>query len=147
MLNNHGLGTKEAVFMVCIILFCLLLAVYYAEVVSLSLGKENNTPKETKVEKYQSKKTEKNTVDKTEYIKYENKMIDATDRYLKFYEYELDGENLIIDLKTLVKFGFIENMVDVKDGSVCDGRSVVSGSSKNYSIKTYLDCSNYKTNG
>lgn len=139
MMNNHGISLREMLIFLCILLFCLLLAIFYGEYLANNSFdmKENNNYVEKQEEKHNDNK-------KQYYLNYEDKMIDAAKRYIEFNKYESFSNDVIITLNSLISSGFIEKLYD--NGEVCSGYVVIKENNGNIDIEKYLECPNYVTN-
>lgn len=138
-MNNSGFGTKETILMFCIIIFCMLMVGFCYEIFKGSIddGEPQVTTKVSGV-----KKEKQQNVDKDYYIKYEEKLEKASLKYVDFYDYNLTNDNIRVDLQTLIKFGFMEKVVDSKDKTECSGYALVN---KNRTPVGYIKCSSYET--
>ncbi len=159
-LNNHGWGDKEFIISIVAMLVVLLVVVINVHRLYDALDTPYSTNDNTPVEK-EEKKQETNTESKEQtsepvevvynedyYKKYQNKMIDATRNYVIYASPSIPSEGLRVDLSTLVSKNYIESLNDMLDGSVCEGYSFVKlNNDSSLNIKTYLNCSNYVTEG
>ena len=91
---------------------------------------------------------------KLTYDKYEERMIAATENYIKGKEPKEEGQTLIVELSDLVEGGYIKSAEKLLDDTTCRGSVTVrrNGSSieetkggyLNYTVS--LECDNHKTN-
>ena len=148
MMNNHGISIREMALLLCILLFCLFMACFYGEMFitkdSFVATKESNvTGVETGNVESKKDDNEGDTNNLGIYKKYESKMIDATKRYMKFYNYEAISDDIIVTLNSLIELGFIEKMYD--DNTVCSGYVRISDDNGSFNYNEFLECPNYKT--
>ena len=167
-LNNHGWGTAEFIFsIVAILVFLLIVAFNVHNLYGSFDNNETNSNTSSNNTNNQSNNTNKvsESVDNNDvsedtnneqdveynasyYADYQSKMIDATRNYVIYSTPSIPEEGLKVDLLTLINKNYIDPLKDMVDGTECNGYSMVyleADSSLN--IKTYLNCSNYVTEG
>ena len=167
-LNNHGWGTAEFVFSIVAILVFLLIVAFNVHNLYGSFDNtetnnntsSNNTSNQSNNTNKVSENVDNNDVSEdtnneqdveynaSYYTDYQSKMIDATRNYVIYSTPSIPGEGLKVDLLTLINKNYIDSLKDMVDGTECNGYSMIfleADSSLN--IKTYLNCSNYVTEG
>ena len=171
-LNNHGWGSKEFLFSIVAILILLLVVAVnvhrlYDALDNTSYNSSSDTTNnndsnvDTSNTDNNSDINSNDNQDSNEddtreeivyneqyYIDYQNTMINATKNYIIYSSPSIPQEGLIVDLSTLINNNYINSLNDMLDGSVCSGYSkVFLSSDSSLDIKTYLNCSNYVTEG
>lgn len=153
-LNNHGWGYRDMIIYSCLILIVLLVCAYNINYLYTGLTTDNNNNnnvtnvQDTDEEVIQTK-PQIQVVDYNYYNQIEYKIRIATLNYLNDYKYELTGQILKTTLDSLVDLGYMEKVYDQNGNNVCTGysNSYVDGSTGEYVIKPYVNCSNYRTEG
>ena len=154
-LNNHGWGIKELIIYLCILLSFLLIAMFF---INSLYNDIEQTQKDTQKENLnQNNLYEKSNeidieeeqieIDFNYYENLEQQLYNATLQYLINGEIPEDTKYTTINIKTLIKKGYIDNLVD-ENNKFCEGYSNVAIDSINdYSIKSYIKCEEYTTDG
>ncbi len=176
-LNNRGWGTKDLIISGVVIMILLLIVVFNVNRLYKSLELEQtasspytkiNEKVEDKIEKrkkYTNTENEDNNEqpnDNTEdnpnyelsemdleyYKNYETRLQDSTRKYIIDTNYQVNGEQDLINLNDLIDGGYISELHDINDNSICNGYSIVQLLEDNrISIKPYIICTSYKTEG
>lgn len=159
-LSNHGWGMKEMILYCCVLLTCLLVAVFLINslyngleksgnsVPSNNLNYLGNTNEKVKVpDKNENQDPpKKQEIDLAYYKKLEDKLYFATEKYLQDYQYDLSTHILKVDLNTLIQLGYMEKVID-SNGSTCTGYSNVLDESGTPKVYAYIKCMEYSTKG
>lgn len=144
MLNNHGWGMRDMIIYLCILILFLLFASYSINTLYENIGNNNV------VDKYGSSEESERAFDLQYYRDLEYELISATFDYLANYyaDPSVVLHNTKINVQELVNHDFIDDLYDQFGNNVCEGYSIVDRNEKgNFVVKSYINCSNYKTEG
>lgn len=158
-MGNHGWGMREMIIYLCVFAIILIFVAFsinslYKRMERDMKDAKNNQP--TIVEPVQEEKPKKEpvveqprAVDYTYYHNLEAKLYEATYQYLINNPTEIGSGILKIEANSLINLGFMDKMYNDNKTSECTGYSnvYVQEGSTEYTIKSYVRCDNYSSNG
>lgn len=125
MLNKNGWGLQEMLILSGILIIFLVIAIYFIYTMYSEIDFMGNDY----------------------YVNMEKDLESNTREYLdKYYDGVLTSDDVIIAEEVLEQKGLGVNLVD-KVGNMCSGYAVANKSKGNISVKGYIDCGKYKTDG
>ena len=136
-LNNKGWGLTYLIVAGCIILLVLI----------ISSIRINNLIKESKKSHKEPESVETKDVSYSAFYKtLEEELEKAGDSYSLYHETLIDNatDHVYVTYNTLKEEGYISSLPDPEGSSSCDGFVIIYN---DYSIKSYINCQNYKTDG
>ncbi len=149
-LNNHGWGMRDMIIFTCILILFLLLANYLISALydSITPPENNNQTVQTPIveQKEDEQPIDKNLYDYEYYKNLEVKLRLATYYYLTDTKPNLTQNIEKITLEFLINKGYLSEIYDQYGERQCQGYSNVY-QDDDYTIKTYIKCSNYITEG
>ena len=157
-LGNHGWGMREMIIYLCIFtIFLIFIAIsinsLYKKIEDDTKDSDNN--QSTIVEPAPEQSKDNPEIDKTRSVDYsyyheeERKIYNATIRYLEDKPTETGRGVFRIDDSTLVSLGYMGKIYNDIGTTQCTGYSnvYVQEGEANYTIKSYIRCDNYATEG
>lgn len=155
-MNNHGWGLREMIIYMCIFAIILLFVAFSINALYKRIDRDSkNRPKETViVEPVEEKpkvepEVKPRAVDYSYYHDLENKVYEATLKYLKDYPTIIDDDILKVTSDSLVNLGYIDELYNDIKSEKCTGFSNVytDDVTKNYVVRSYITCDNYTSEG
>ena len=154
-LGNHGWGVRDMIIYTCILLLFLLVAVYSVNSLYKNIdlsNKQNNqvsSPNDSENDAVDTGvEEEKIMVDYTYYEAIEKRLRNATFNYLEENPYTNEEDILKVTLDMLIQRDYIDVIYDQTGENVCSAYSnVYNDANDNYVVKSYINCSNYRTEG
>ncbi len=125
-LNNKGWGMSEMMFFWALLAFFLLIAIFYI------------------YKWYDAFDIDHKHLDQYELL--EMKAESAANKYVLQNSFEEDTNTIRVSLDELINSGYLEDIRDVEDNTLCEGYVEVS-IDDSISSKGYISCSNYETKG
>ena len=136
--KSRGFGTEEMILGICLFIIGLLIVAFMmptSEIYKRNIPEEKNTSK-----KYE--------INYNYYYKLEEKMNEATRKYISDNNINLIIGELEFSLSDLSREGYIKELKDNNTKNKCDGYSVVVFNDNNYeTINSYIKCDEYTTEG
>lgn len=151
-LDNRGWGYRDMIIYSCILLFCLLLSVYFVNSLYNDLEKSAerqkiNSSSSDVVEVPKKEDKEDNKIDYSYYFDLEDKLKEATIKYIKNENVDLSNGLVTINSSILVDKGYLKDFYD-QYGVRCGGYSnVLVEENYEYSVQSYILCNDYSTAG
>ncbi len=154
-MNNHGWGLRDMIIYMCIFAIILIFVAFSINALYKRIDRDSkNKPQETVVVEPEEKKPEPEevqprAVDYSYYHDLENKIYDATIKYLDDYPTTIENDVLKITADTLVSLGYMDELYNDIKSDKCTGFSNVytDAVSNNYVVRSYVMCDNYTSEG
>lgn len=144
-MNNKGFGLNEMIIYSTIILVFLLIATFY--VISLYSEINSDGIKKSELPTNENVVTETNSSKDSvkeelpNYLSYEQELESASFNYLEDNEMVVNNE-MRLEYDNLLNSGYVSKMNDN-----CSGYVIVYPQDNNFSVKSYIKCDNYMTEG
>lgn len=151
-LDNRGWGYRDMIIYSCILLFCLLLSVYFVNSLYNDLEKSAerqkiNSSSSDVVEVPKKEDKDDIKIDYSYYFDLEDKLKEATTKYIKNENVDLSNGLVTINSSILVDKGYLNDFYD-QYGVRCGGYSnVLIEENSEYSVQSYILCNDYSTAG
>lgn len=155
-LDNRGWGLREMLIYSSLLLVFLLIATVRLSALYDDVGKSkedskinvSNSNENNNIDSSNSDDSSDDLKDKYDlqyYYDYEDKMVEATQKYLKINDYNIDNDTVKLDLLTLIDFELIYRLYDKGSNVRCEGYVLIIYENSRYAIKPYLSCLDYVT--
>ncbi len=87
-------------------------------------------------------------MDLSYYTEIENRITEATKKYLISTDFAVTNDLQMIDIEELIRYNYMSNVYDINDNSVCTGYSTVRYNGEaNVEIEPFIHCTTYTTEG
>ena len=133
-LNNKGWGLAEMIFICCGILVCLMIIVYYVDM--MRYGMEKEVPDNNVSEPIEE--PDPVIPDDNKYNDYFVKCQNAAIDYAMSLNIEEEIKTLSLPLTTLIENNYVEELED------CTGNILVNKENDTYTASSNITCSNYE---
>ncbi len=157
-LGNHGWGMREMVIYLCIFAIILLFVAISINSLYRRIEKDNEETKNNQpviVEPVQEEQPKEEVDDNPRVVNYtyyhemEEKLYNATYKYLEGKPTEIGNGILKIDDNTLVNLGYMSTIYNDIGSMQCTGYSnvYVHDGDADYTVKSFIKCDNYTSEG
>ncbi len=157
-LGNHGWGMREMVIYLCIFAIILLFVAISINSLYRRIEKDNEETKNNQpviVEPVQEEQPKEEVDDNPRVVNYtyyhemEEKLYNATYKYLEEKPTEIGNGILKIDDNTLVNLGYMSTIYNDIGSMQCTGYSnvYVHDGDADYTVKSFIKCDNYTSEG
>lgn len=146
-MNNKGFGLKEFIIIISVVFIGLIVAgAIYQRTIGGEITGDKSTPK-TEDRLKSSNKTVKK--EESTYKRLESKLRQAAMSYQSatYQTTETEDVTMVLTSKFLQKKGYLKELHDPVDNSVCEGYVIFRQRQMAISYTPYLKCNNFKTDG